>query len=482
MTHGPTQIEYRQFSAPVEDRAALVEPRWEDVGRLLDANIRQSRQYDYDVQGRSLASLSAQARAELLAEARRWTVAYRDVRSADGPDERIVLAGHQPELFHPGVWFKNFALGAVARRYGATAVNLVIDSDTIKSAALTTPVGAASDPRLEAIAFDEPGLPVPYEERAILDRRRFADFGRSVAQRIGSLVADPMIREYWPWVLQRAAQTDRLGYCLAQARHQWEGRRGLDTLEIPQSRVCECPSFRWFVVHLVARLPEFRDIYNEAVREYRRVHRIRSVAHPVPDLAVDGPWIESPLWIWTAEDPRRRRLFVSASPREVTLSDRQGLEIRLPVGADGDGRKAVECLDQWSHRGVKLRSRALITTLWARLALGDLFLHGIGGAKYDQVTDRLIERFFGLTPPGIMVLSATLHLPIKYSHATLDEARAGERELRQLTFHPERFIETAGGEPRGASGGECRRLLPRRRPTRCARWMHSHRRTHRSKN
>ena len=71
--------------------------------------------------------------------------------------------------------------------------------------------------------------------------------------------------------------------------------------------------------------------------------------------------------------------------------------------------------DSWNSQrgGVRIRSRALVTTLWARLALGDLFIHGIGGAKYDRVTDLLIERFFGLRPPGLLVLSATLHLPIE---------------------------------------------------------------------
>ena len=63
-------------------------------------------------------------------------------------------------------------------------------------------------------------------------------------------------------------------------------------------------------------------------------------------------------------------------------------------------------------RGIRLRTRALITTLFARLFLGDLFLHGIGGAKYDQVTDLLVERFFGVKPPGYMTLTATLRLPI----------------------------------------------------------------------
>jgi hypothetical protein len=96
---------------------------------------------------------------------------------------------------------------------------------------------------------------------------------------------------------------------------------------------------------------------------------------------------------------------------------------------------------QLQHDGVRIRSRALTTTLWARLALGDLFLHGIGGAKYDQVTDRIIERFFGFQPPGFMVVSATLLLPIEREPTSKDDARAVQQQLRDMTYHPERYLE-----------------------------------------
>ena len=78
-----------------------------------------------------------------------------------------------------------------------------------------------------------------------------------------------------------------------------------------------------------------------------------------------------------------------------------------------------------------------------RLALGDLFLHGIGGAKYDQVTDLLFERFFGLAAPSIMVISATLHLPIARPPAPPDPGAAAARLEREFTHHPERFLERA---------------------------------------
>ena len=256
----------------------------------------------------------------------------------------IFLAGHQPELFHPGVWLKNFALGALAKRHHATAINLVIDSDTTKGLVLRVPGGSPSRPSVELIALDRPEPRLPYEERRVIDRRQFEDFGRRVAERLAPLLSDPLVLQYWPLVRERFESTDRLGACIAQARHQLEGRWGLETLEVPQSWVCQSPSFCRFAAHLLAELPRFHALYNEAVQEYRRVHRIRNAAQPLPDLAAEGPWLEAPLWVWTVERPARRRLFARQDGRELILSDREAWEARLALSPDGDGGRAVE---QW---------------------------------------------------------------------------------------------------------------------------------------
>ncbi len=67
---------------------------------------------------------------------------------------------------------------------------------------------------------------------------------------------------------------------------------------------------------------------------------------------------------------------------------------------------------QLEARGIKVRSRALTTTLYARLFLADLFVHGIGGGKYDELTDELIQGFFECEPPIYLVFSATRWLPL----------------------------------------------------------------------
>ncbi|NLX99253.1 MAG: hypothetical protein GXY83_24210 [Rhodopirellula sp.] len=442
MTTGLEHVEYRRLRAPREDGAALVDPPFAEVSDLVEHNRRKRQKHEYDFQGRSLTDLAAAAREELLAAAWDYTSAYRNVeRTPYHASQPVFLAGHQPQLFHPGVWFKNFALGCLARRHRAQAVNLVIDSDTIKSAAIQVPAGSVEHPRLTSLEFDRPGPAIPYEERPILDREVFASFGRRVAEHMRGLVRDPLIESYWPMAVARSSQTGNLGACLAQSRHQLEGCWGSAALELPQSRVCDLPSFAWFTAHLLAHLPRLRMIYNEVVAQYRRTHRIRSTAHPVPDLAVEHDWLEAPFWIWSRTSPRRRRVFAKYAGDAIVLTDRHGLELPLPLSPENDAAPAVERLREFAARGIKIRSRALVTTLWARLVLGDLFLHGIGGAKYDQVTDALAAEFFGMQPPKYLVVSATFHLPIAHRKTTEEDLRRVNRRLRELTWHPERFLE-----------------------------------------
>jgi hypothetical protein len=466
MTTGSTHLEHRRLRAPRGNREQFVDPPFEEVGRLLRDNQSRHAELRYDLQGRCLSEVSRESREDLLQRAWQWTSQYRDVGATPtGSSAPILLAGHQPQLFHPGVWFKNFALGTLADQHRAVGINLLIDSDALKTPNVRVPGGSVAHPHVVEIAMDRAGPVVPYEERTIRDRQMFRDFGRRAAEQIAPLVPDPLVRDYWPMAVARTSYTENLGACLAQSRHQLEARLGLNTLEIPQSWVCSMRCHGWFMAHLLAQLPRLRRIYNEVVEEYRRTHRVRSKAHPVPNLAQQGPWLEAPFWIWTADAPRRRRLFARQCAGEIALTDRHGLEIALPLSGDGDAGRAVDRLAELGRAGIRIRCRALLTTLWARLALGDLFLHGIGGAKYDHVTDALIRRFFGLTPPRFLVLSATLHLPIDRKRTTADQLRAIEHGLRELTYHPECHINGICGVA-GSARGEVAALVRAK-----ARWV-----------
>jgi hypothetical protein len=449
----------RRLRTPQHSGTAVVEPPFAQAAGLL-AHNREQGSMDFGLGGRSAAELRRQARSELAAAARQYTAAYRDVSFfADETPRSIFLAGHQPQMFHPGVWLKNFALGRLAARHGAAAINLIIDSDVARPMALRVPGGTVEKPEADWIPFDRPGPAISYEERGAEDPALMASFAERIRQRLEPLGVEPLLTDYWPMVRERLRATDRLGAAVAQARHQLEGIWGLRTLEVPQSAVCDLPAFHFFSAFLLGELPWFLPAYNGAVAEYRRERRIRSAAHPVPDLAVEDGWLEAPFWIWTADDLRRRRLFARLSAGEIALSDRGKFEARLP---DGNIQAVAERLADLRRGRVKIRSKALITTLWARLFLGDLFMHGIGGGNYDQVTDRIIERFFGIAPPGFMVLSGTLHLPVRADEPS-EPGRVGpelsgrrapapdpniiQQRLWELAHHPEIFLSANSPGP-----------------------------------
>jgi len=436
VTHSPAD-KYRRFRAPRQSGQALFDPAWADLPALVAANRRRADGDKQTIAGRAVSEVAAAARQTLLAEAHRFTRSFTagGAQASDQAERPLIVSGHQPELFHPGVWLKNFALDALAQQTGGQGVHLLIDSDLCRGVSVRTPTGTIEAPHTEAIAYDKPAQDMAYEERRVCDPQLLATFGDRVAQALDGLIDRPLAQPMTADLVDAARATGNLGLALSRARRQIEGRWGGTTLELPFSTVCDDASFRWFASCLLADLPLLHQAYNESLQAYRLAHKLRSAAQPLPDLATDGDWREAPLWVWTTDAPARRALFAKFSSGKLQLTNRNGLTWTCdsPTGV-------ADWLGELRRQGVKLRSRALVTTLYARLFLGDLFLHGIGGAKYDQVTDDFCHRLFGLAPPPHATLTATLQLPIEYPPPDPTEAAALKKQLRELRYHPENFI------------------------------------------
>lgn len=448
MTRSESAVRYRRLRAPQHNGETFFDPPLITARQTLIDNVERRASREHDVGGRSLQEISAAARAFLIEEARAYTTRYRDVDEAPKvKDASIVVTGHQPELYHPGVWIKTFALDQVARDQHAHAIHLLIDNDSTGDCSIRVPTGSIAEPRVESVTLDRNVGDRPYEARAIVDRQVFSSFATRVSKLVAPFVEDPIVNQLWPDAANAANEHDNLGRCIAQARHRLEGRWGLHTLELPFSRVCDHESFRYFVAHILTEVSRFRDVYNMSLAEYRRVNRVRSHTHPVPPLAIDGEWMEAPFWLWPATEPSRRPLFVRPLSDAVEISDRHDITHRLPLRPGQSAAKAVEQLEQLTRNGLRLRPRALLTTMYARVFLCDLFIHGIGGAKYDQLTDAIIERFFGFVPPSFLTATATAKLPIDRTPVGRDDLRHVMQKLRELDFNPQRHVgELAEGQ------------------------------------
>ena len=357
-------------------------------------------------------SMRRTARSQLMEDALRYTSSYRDVSWFDktaAENSPILMAGHQPAIFHAGVWFKNFALSHLAQQTSSVAVNLVIDNDVASGSSVRIPTidPVSGRAAYRAVPYDRAGGGVPYEQTTIEDRELFDSFDRRVSEVVAPLVKDPCVTQLWNHARNAIERCGIAGCALAQARHGLEGELGLQTLELPLGVICRTSSFCEFALMILSELPRFRQCYNDAAHTYRKAHHIRSSAHPVPDLAEQGEWFEAPLWIYGNDSPQRKAAWARLSNDELVISDRAGREIRVDIRYP---KLAAEKLSSQMGPNLKLRPRALLTTMYARLVLSDLFMHGIGGGKYDQLGDMIMRSFFMITPPKFMVISATVLL------------------------------------------------------------------------
>lgn len=442
-------FDFDQYQAPRGHRQRLIAPRLGSASALIRSNVATSESVPPE-----LANLRLFAREELLRDARHYTAAYRDVDRGVTPQAPIVMAGHQPTLFHPGVWFKNFALDRIAGATGAVAINLVVDSDVAGSSSIRVP-NLVNEPypnqpnatttskhiSLQSVAYDRRASGMPYEQAFVEDRDLFDRFDQSVTESVRGIVDRPCVTSLWQHARNAIQRCGFAGCAVAQARHALEGELKLQTLEIPQSVICRQESFSAFAIQILRDLPRFHRCYNDATERYRAAHGIRSKAHPVPNLRRQDDWYEAPFWVYGNASPKRQAVWVRRIGDILEIGD---FGKRRRTIAAAEHPSAGEALAALASPEFKLRSRALVTTMYARLLTSDLFLHGIGGGKYDQLGDLIAAAFWRLIPPRFMVLSATVLLPGHQQHslcAVEAEQQRLHANLRNIEFSPEHFAQ-----------------------------------------
>jgi hypothetical protein len=437
----------RRLRAPQRDREVLAEPLLNEAGQVLARNRHHLGRLPGALLGKPWPSLRSEARLAAIRAATRYLVAagesFPSVNVAS-----LVMAGHQPELFHPGVWVKNFVLNGLARFHQAAPFNLIVDNDIAKAKGVHVPVLTEGLPggdrlptvRRSMIPFETGAAEEPFEEHCVGDEKEFAAFPERLLTAIRTWPFRPLAEMFWSEVMQQARRTRLLGERFAAARRALERRWGCHNGELPVSALCGTEPFAWFACHILTELPRFHSIYNSSVRDYRRAHGLRSRNHPFPDLGAGDGWLEAPFWGWRAGQKQRRRLFVRLTERQAELraGDERWPTLALP--SPGDSRPMVGSWLELEKNGFKVRSRALTNTLFCRLFVADLFIHGIGGGKYDEVTDEIARRFYGFEPPEYLVLSATVLLPFGVPDVRREDLLRVAHLTRDLHYNPQRHL------------------------------------------
>ena len=436
MTGQASGIRYQRVRAPRGQGESLVLPSPLSPASVV-ANNRQifATASATDMGQTPLSSLRESVRGELVRLAHGHTQRYRNVTQTPEATSPLILSGHQPALYHSGVWFKNFLIDRIAANVSGTAINVIVDNDVAPAPSISALEGTPDDPRPARIAYDQPGPRLPWEMTVVQSIDTLRSFAERVQAAFGQFVPEPTIARFWPHVLAAVDAGKPLGLAFSQARNLLEAELGLNVLDIPLSQLCQTEGVLEMVVGILQEASRYRAIYNDCVDEYRAVHGIRSTSHPVPNLGEVGGWTEVPFWVWTRENGRRQPLWIAHEGHGIRLSDRGAWQTEF--AEDSNWGLQLRSLEE---QGVFVRPRALATTTILRLAASDLFIHGIGGAKYDQVTDEIVRRFYEMEPPQYVTATASALLPVPRPEVTEEDELTIQRRLRDAVFNPERAV------------------------------------------
>ncbi|MEM9410600.1 MAG: hypothetical protein AAGA30_05775, partial [Planctomycetota bacterium] len=146
--------------------------------------------------------IQSSVRENIIALAIRYTREYRDVHfDFDLNPQKIMMTGHQPVLFHSGVWYKNFILSHLGKRLQAVPIHLIIDNDICRVPSIQVPTGTIKNPELKQILIDEESAPVPFEHRRIQDIYQFTSFTNRLEKAAGPWVKNPLVNKLWTYVI-----------------------------------------------------------------------------------------------------------------------------------------------------------------------------------------------------------------------------------------------------------------------------------------
>jgi hypothetical protein len=372
------------------------------------------------------------------------TALRTDLRQRLGLTGRIVLTGHQAEFFHAGVFAKTIATHALALHVGAMPVFLLVDSDLPKTIHLSLPQTTSAGVR--RVEVDIPGAAPhhPFESQPAVPREHWLQFFARAAS-LYEFHDQSLLGVFARGWLSAAGPAPTYCDALSAGRTATELALGLEGVrEVRLSAVAATPEFRMFAAHLLLHAEACAAAYNAAQAEYRRRHRVRTPGRPVPPLATTGGRVELPLWVYQPQQPRRRLYVASRGAQLELLAD----SVLIGRMSRTELARRATHTQLWpiEQAGWRLRPRALALSGFCRLLLSDLFIHGIGGAKYDEMMEDFVQRLLGVAPRPLACVTATLQLPLPHVGVKPADIVAARHASHDLRYNPQRHLRRAPAE------------------------------------
>lgn len=321
----------------------------------------------------------------------------------------IIANGHQPEFQHPGILFKDLLLYKIAVTTSGLPLHVVVDTDHFEMN-YSYPERIENEfAHLKTIHLKDEAnriylhRPLSHSEREelisiVTKQKEEAKF--FVSEKQFDSLQNILNRK-----LDLLREKDYLHEINEIIRNEFYKSRNLFIYSINVSELVTLSSFHALVENIRKNLDEFMRVYNNSLAEYRKEHKIKNHAQPIPNL-ISG---EMPFWIL---DPNTKKRNV------MKVDDVADNSIILP--------------------------KAVTLTMFMRLFLADFFIHGKGGGRYEEVSEHIIKDFFHMEASPYEVASATMHLTkTNYFIQTNIDEKELDAKLRDAVYSPDKFLDSS---------------------------------------
>ena len=316
----------------------------------------------------------------------------------------IIVTGHQPNWHH---FAKNIITDKFARQTGGIAVQLVLDHDICNTLMSLPESDNNGSLWFKTVPLEQKQKDIPLEFRPVPSKEQLRKFIDSVSKiSTGSFCSEIWCRNPCS-IIENSRSCRNAADTVTQQQAELNRAFGLEIMYLPVSLMSQTSSFIDFVCSVICDAVGFAKVYNKAIENKRQTDNLKS-NQTVRLLKTDyiNNIIEIPFWI-VSKTSKRTSLYVSLNEKSLRI----GTIDKIVGVIDSSGNKEQQLLEILRKNKCVIRPKAVTLTLFTRLYLADLFVHGTGAGNYEYITDYLISEYYRISKLNFGVATATMTLP-----------------------------------------------------------------------
>ena len=190
----------------------------------------------------------------------------------------IIVTGHQPIFYHPGILVKDMLSHSLAGAVNGTALNMIVDTDE-EEISLQIPVRGRNGILMKEI------MPVSPRGIALVGQKIQKDKKNKILNRLSEYEKElygiftptqvPQIKMDLNILMDIIDDAEYVCQPGIRLREMWEKMHSIRLKTIYASEIIKTEAFSVFKEYIFRREKEFRKIYNEALVRYRINHKIK---------------------------------------------------------------------------------------------------------------------------------------------------------------------------------------------------------------